>query len=199
MSQTGLISLGSQDHICNYVLTRVWSPAAQEVALQLGDDDVSRLFVNNELILQTRFNGGSATPREYEALVTLKPGWNTILLKVQNTFSASWALLVLSDTEPDLIAARRGTEAIRAVFEGIMSANTVQDVVLSETVYKTTGDMSVGWGRFKLTLVPKAGGEPVVTLGRYIDVAERRNGGWVYVSDHASAEPPPPATADSQK
>jgi uncharacterized protein (TIGR02246 family) len=89
----------------------------------------------------------------------------------------------------------RGEKAIRAVFEGIMSANTVQDVVLSETEYRTMGNTSVGWGRFKLTLVPKAGGEPSVTLGRYIDVAEKRGDQWVYISDHASAEPPAAVTS----
>ena len=36
---------------------------------------------------------------------------------------------------------------------------------------------------------PKSGGSPVVMTGRYTDIAERRGGRWVYVVDHASAEP----------
>jgi WD40 repeat protein/tetratricopeptide (TPR) repeat protein len=125
--QVGLISLGSQEHICIYVLTRVWSPTEQEVALQIGDDDASRLFVNNEFLLQTRFNGGRATPKEYEVLATLKPGWNTILMKVQNTWSACWALLTIGATEPDLASARRGTEAIRA--DRLTASGKAQDAV----------------------------------------------------------------------
>lgn len=127
VTQVGLITLGSQEHICNYVLTRVWSPTELEVALQLGDDDASRLFVNNEFLLQTRFNGGRATPKEYEVLATLKPGWNTILMKVQNTWSACWALLTISATEPDLASARRGTEAIRA--DRLTTSGKAQDAV----------------------------------------------------------------------
>jgi ketosteroid isomerase-like protein len=88
-------------------------------------------------------------------------------------------------------AEARGEKAIRAVFADMMAANTIEDVVLTQTEYRTEGDMSVGWGRFLLTLKPKAGGAPVVTAGRYIDVAERDGDAWHYVSDHASAEPAP--------
>ena len=83
----------------------------------------------------------------------------------------------------------RGEKEIRSVYEGLLSANTVKEVVLSETGYRTIGKVSVGWGRFSLTLAPKAGGSPAVMTGRYTDIAERRGGRWVYVVDHASAEP----------
>ena len=83
----------------------------------------------------------------------------------------------------------RGERAIRATFEGLLSANTVKEVVLSETGYRTMGKVSVGWGRFSLTLAPKSGGSPVVMIGRFTDMAERRGGHWVYIVDHASAEP----------
>ena len=83
----------------------------------------------------------------------------------------------------------RGEKEIRSAYEGLLSANTVKDVVLSETGYRTIGKVSVGWGRFSLTLAPKSGGTPVVMTGRYTDIAERRGGRWVYVVDHASAEP----------
>ena len=83
----------------------------------------------------------------------------------------------------------RGEKEIRSAFEGLLSANTVKEVVLSETGYKTIGKVSVGWGRFSLTLAPKSGGSPVVMVGRYTDIAELRGGRWVYVVDHASAEP----------
>ncbi|HEV2038738.1 MAG TPA: DUF4440 domain-containing protein [Casimicrobiaceae bacterium] len=83
----------------------------------------------------------------------------------------------------------RGEKEIRSAFEGLLSANTVKEVVLSETGYKTMGKVSVGWGRFSLTLAPKSGSNPVVMTGRYTDIAERRGGRWVYVVDHASAEP----------
>jgi uncharacterized protein (TIGR02246 family) len=84
----------------------------------------------------------------------------------------------------------RGEKAIRATFEGLLSANTVQEAVLSETGYRAMGKVSVGWGRFSLTLAPKSGGSPLVMIGRYTDIAERRDGHWVYIVDHASTEPP---------
>ncbi|MCA1582638.1 MAG: hypothetical protein LC796_14850 [Acidobacteria bacterium] len=43
------------------------------------------------------------------------------------------------------------------------------------------------------TLVPKASGKAVTMSGRFSEVAEKRNGRWVYVLDHASAEPAPSA------
>ena len=83
----------------------------------------------------------------------------------------------------------RGEQAIRSAYQGLLSANTVKDAALLDTKYKTTGTMSVGWGKYSITLVPKAGGNPVVMTGRYSEVAERRGGQWVYIVDHASAEP----------
>jgi len=85
----------------------------------------------------------------------------------------------------------RGAKAIRAAYEGLLSANTVKDATLSDVTYRTVGNTSVAWGRFSLTLAPKAGGDPVVMTGRFTEAAERRGGRWVYIVDHASAEPAP--------
>jgi len=84
-----------------------------------------------------------------------------------------------------------GEKAIRAAYQGLFAANTVQDVSTTDTHYKTSGSLSVGWGRYSLTLAPKAGGAAVSMKGRFTEAAERRHGRWVYVNDHASAEPPP--------
>jgi hypothetical protein len=65
-------------------------------------------------------------------------------------------------------------------------------VLLSDTSSRKLGKSQVGWGRFKMTPAPKAGGEPLVMTGRFTALAEQRNGKWVYVVDHASADPPPP-------
>ena len=85
----------------------------------------------------------------------------------------------------------RGAKAIRAAYEGLLSANAVKDATLSDVTYRTVGNTSVAWGRFSLTLAPKAGGDPVVMTGRFTEAAERRGGRWVYIVDHASAEPAP--------
>lgn len=87
------------------------------------------------------------------------------------------------------VPSAKGEQAIRSAYAGLLSANTVKDAVLSDAVYKSAGKMTVSWGRFSLTLMPKAGGNPVVLTGRYTEVIEKRNGKWVYTVDHASAEP----------
>jgi ketosteroid isomerase-like protein len=91
----------------------------------------------------------------------------------------------------------RGTKAIRDIYMGYFSTYTVSDVTLPNSVYQTSGDLSTGWGNFTMTLQPKKGGDPVVMKGRFIDVAKRSGGKWLYVADHASATPvpPPPAAA----
>ncbi len=88
-----------------------------------------------------------------------------------------------------------GEKAIRAAYQGLFAANTVQDATLTDAHYKTSGSLSAGWGRFTLTLAPKSGGAPVTVTGRFTEAAERRRGRWFYVADHASAEPPPSEAA----
>ena len=85
--------------------------------------------------------------------------------------------------------AARGAKEIRAAYEGLLSANTVKDATLSDVKYRSSGKTSTAWGRFSLTLAPKAGGDPAVMSGRFTEVAEQRDGRWVYIVDHASAEP----------
>ena len=73
----------------------------------------------------------------------------------------------------------------------MLAGNTVTAVSISETGHRGTRNVATGWGTFSLTLTPKAGGTPATLTGRYTMVVERRGGKWVYVVDHASAEPPP--------
>jgi uncharacterized protein (TIGR02246 family) len=82
-----------------------------------------------------------------------------------------------------------GAKAIRAAYQGLFSANTVQDVAVTDFHYKTSGSLSAGWGHFSMTIAPKSGGAPVTMTGRYTEAAERRRGRWVYIADHASADP----------
>ncbi len=102
---------------------------------------------------------------------------------------------VVKTYAPDAIAwlpnskEARGQQAIRAAYEGLLRNNTVKDVVLKDTAYRTVGTTSTGWGHFELTLQPKAGGNPVTMTGRFTAIAQSRKGHWVYVVDHASAEP----------
>jgi uncharacterized protein (TIGR02246 family) len=95
-------------------------------------------------------------------------------------------------------AEAKGEKAIRAAYVNLLK-DTVKDAKLSDTHYRTFGKTSVGWGHFSMTLVPKAGGAPVTMAGRFTEVAMEKDGKWVYIADHASAEPPPPAPAAPAK
>lgn len=88
-----------------------------------------------------------------------------------------------------------GTKAIRDVYTGLLNTFSVTDASLPNTVYDTSGNLSAGWGNFVLALQPRQGGSPVVLKGRFVAVAKKIGGKWLYVGDHASNEPPPPAPA----
>lgn len=89
----------------------------------------------------------------------------------------------------------RGPKAIRDVYAGYFTTYTVSDASLPNATYQDSGDLSATWGNFTLTLQPKKGGDPVVLKGRFLAVAKRIGGTWLYVADHASATPEPAAPA----
>jgi ketosteroid isomerase-like protein len=92
---------------------------------------------------------------------------------------------------PDQMLAQ-GREAIRDSWGGLLNAFDVSEIVISNAHHETRGDFSTAWGQFKMVLVPKGGGEPVVMEGRFADAAELVDGEWQYVMDHASVPLPPP-------
>src|SRR5262245_18201299 len=86
----------------------------------------------------------------------------------------------------------KGRVAIRKSYVALLAANTVTGATFANTHYQTSGDLTVGWGDFTLSLSPKAGGNPVTMSGRFSVIARNEHGTWVYVVDHASAQPAPP-------
>ena len=86
----------------------------------------------------------------------------------------------------------KGRDAIRKSYAALLAANTVTGATLANTHYQTSGNLSVGWGDFTLTLSPKDGGNPVTMSGRFSVIARNEDGKWLYVVDHASAQPAPP-------
>ena len=91
---------------------------------------------------------------------------------------------------PDAMEAR-GTAAIRASYESMLSAVVVNDASI-DSQYQTSGDVSVGFGKATLTMTPKGGGSPQIMSVRVTAVARKIGGKWLYVVDHASAPLPPP-------
>jgi ketosteroid isomerase-like protein len=87
----------------------------------------------------------------------------------------------------------KGKPAIRKSWTDFLGMFTVKDAT-SEGTYDTTGDTSLGWGYWSMTVIPKAGGEPMVMKGRATVIVKKIGGKWLYTVDHASVPlPPPPA------
>ena len=67
--------------------------------------------------------------------------------------------------------AARGGKAIAETFAGWLKDTKVTEFVLMDSHYQTAGHLSAGWGNWKMTTVPKAGGAPTTETGTYCGVA----------------------------
>lgn len=88
--------------------------------------------------------------------------------------------------------AARGGKAIAELFAGLVKDTRITEFVLTDSRFETSGRLSAGWGRYRMTMVPMAGGAPTTETGTYCGVATEKNGVWKYVSDNAAADPAPP-------
>ena len=64
-----------------YVRTRVWSPAEQKAQLELGSDDGVKAWLNGQVVHANNATR-PASPGQDKAEVTLKEGWNALMLKI---------------------------------------------------------------------------------------------------------------------
>jgi len=78
-----LHALMGGDHRAGYLFTRVHSPRAQKVRLELGSDDGIKVWLNGELV-HAKNAMRSCEPADDKLDVTLKEGQNTLMLKVTN-------------------------------------------------------------------------------------------------------------------
>ena len=88
--------------------------------------------------------------------------------------------------------ALKGQKAILESLTGFLAANKVSDVKLTDTHYRTSGKLAVGWGHYSMVITPKAGGAPMTDVGTFCEVTSEKDGVWKYIADHAASDPPPP-------
>ena len=74
-------TFGSKDHCGAYARTRIWSPAAQGVQLELGSDDAIKIWINGKLTHENYTHRGNA-PRQDIVKAKLQKGWNLLMAKV---------------------------------------------------------------------------------------------------------------------
>ncbi len=125
-------------------------------------------------------------------LMTLDAAWVKAMLANDAGACAALyaddAVLVLPGS-----GAIQGRKAIADAYAGWLKDVKVTDAAVMGNQYRSAGHISTGWGHWKITTVPKAGGAPTTATGTWCAVAVEKNGAWKYAADHASADPPPPA------
>jgi putative membrane-bound dehydrogenase-like protein len=78
-----LRKLFDKDNVSSYMVTHVFSATEQKATMLLGSDDSVRVWINDKLVHENPALR-SAVPDEDRVSVTLKPGWNRVLVKVVN-------------------------------------------------------------------------------------------------------------------
>jgi len=132
---------------------------------------------------------GSAAASE-SSLKALDARWKKALLAgdaaaLTNLYAPDAVLYPLDAVEA------RGREAIRKSFDSFLAGKKVVDFQLKVEKIEAHSGTAVGWGLWTLKIAPQAGGDPVVLEGRYMEVAKRIGGKWLFVADHASLPLPP--------
>ena len=90
------------------------------------------------------------------------------------------------------MGAIKGKKAIADAYAGWLKEVKVTEAAVMDTHYRSAGHVSAGWGAFKVTTVPKAGGAPTTEIGTWCAVAaQQKDGSWKYVADHAADDPAP--------
>lgn len=75
-----------------YLRARVWSPKEQKAQLELGSDDGVKVWLNGQLVHANNVIR-PAEPGQDKAPVTLKEGWNPLLVKLTQA-QGQWSLCV---------------------------------------------------------------------------------------------------------
>ncbi len=93
-------ALGGEQRV-GYARTWVHVGAPQKARLEVGSDDGNKAWLNGKVVLANNV-GGACKPGQYKANVTLRQGWNALLLKITQ-LTGPWqfcARLATPDGEP---------------------------------------------------------------------------------------------------
>jgi uncharacterized protein (TIGR02246 family) len=133
----------------------------------------------------------AADPPSKHGLQTVDSAWVKAMLAND---AAACAALYADDAVLVLpgAGAIKGKKAIADAYAGWLKDFKVTEAAVTDNHYRSAGNVSAGWGAFKVTTVPKAGGAPTTEVGTWCAVAARqKDGSWKYVADHAADDPAP--------
>lgn len=91
------------EFIVIYGLTYVFSPLDQQVIMFVGSDDAAKVFINDEEVYRFFDLMRIAAPDQDRVEVTLKKGWNKVLVKAENNFGGFAFYLRFMDPTNSLI------------------------------------------------------------------------------------------------
>jgi len=110
-SAQGIVDLGPlmehEEHISCYAVFPIYSLDDQDVAILIGTDDQSRVWLNGECIYEC-LRSRAALPDEDAFPARLKSGWNTLLVRVANETADHALYLRLSDALVDMARIQKG-------------------------------------------------------------------------------------------
>ena len=91
-----------REYVVSYALTYIYSPDIRKAILFIGTDDGGKVFFNGKEVY--RFLGERiAEPDQAEIELSMKPGWNTLLLKIENNMGQYAFYARLVDRENKLV------------------------------------------------------------------------------------------------
>ncbi|MFM8932011.1 MAG: hypothetical protein ACKOS8_09070 [Gemmataceae bacterium] len=95
VDKSGVVDLnkviGNEKSVVAYAFARVNSPSAQRVQLRVGSITSVRVYLNGAQVYEHNEYHNGMSPDQYLANIELKPGQNTLLIKVgQNEKSKPW-------------------------------------------------------------------------------------------------------------
>jgi uncharacterized protein (TIGR02246 family) len=151
---------------------------------------MKKIFVGCVLVCLTLMAGAvlAADAAPKHGLMTVDDAWVKAMLAND---AAACAALYAEDAVLVLpgMAEIKGHKAIADAYAGWLKDIKVTGAAVMDTHYRSAGHVSAGWGHFKITTVPKAGGAATTEIGTWCAVAAEKDGVWKYVADHASDDP----------
>lgn len=145
-------------------------------------------------------------PADLAKITTLRNGFVTAM---NSGDAAAFTNLYTPDgiSMPNHDRTMTGRDAIVEGQKGIFGQVSIKaELAADET--RTMGDFGFDRGSYKMTLTPKAGGEPMVQEGRYLVLLQKQaDGSWKVTRDIDNSTmpmpmpmpPPPPAAAEEMK
>jgi|GEM_PF-2295318 len=74
---------GNKDNTAAYIRTSLWSETERKVRMEVGSDDACKIWLNGKEA-HTFYGSRGTSPGSDKAEVTLKKGWNPVMMKVVN-------------------------------------------------------------------------------------------------------------------